>query len=192
VVLHEAAPTATPTRTRRRSPRRKRFAKEPHRITQTFLDRVQEQLGVSHAGQVWLLRDFSRKLLPVFGKMRGLWRCHLIMAEALQHLAENRQEHAGAVLSLGLQAVHQAAIDRGDWSTSTLLLPWEDPLSRQVFGAGERELEEIHAYRKALRELQTRHGMKAHGIEEEEIEDAVEKAAAGKRAGRKANKSDKK
>ena len=64
---------------------RRRFAKEPHRITQTYLDRVQEQLGVSHAGQVWLLRDFSRKLLPVFGKMRGLWRCHLIMAEALQH-----------------------------------------------------------------------------------------------------------
>ena len=115
----------------------------------------------------------------------------MIMAEALQHLAENRQEHAGAVLSLGLQAVHQAAIDRGDWSTSTLLLPWEDPLSRQVFGAGERELEEIHAYRKVLRDLQTRHGMKANGAEEEEIEEAGEKAGAAKRAGRKANNNKK-
>jgi hypothetical protein len=137
---------------------RKRFKNKPKVIVQEYLDKVQDQLGVVHGSQFWQLKDFSKKVLVQFGKMKGLWRTHHAMSEALQHLVENRPEHAAAHLALCLQAVHQVALDQGDWGNASLLIPSEDPLARPTFGAGERELESIYAYRKALRELKGRFG----------------------------------
>lgn len=49
-----------------------------------------------------------------------------------------------------------------------LILPWDDPLTKQSFGAGECELEEAHAYRRAMRELvQRRVGRVPTNLEEE-------------------------
>lgn len=63
---------------------RRRFEREPMKVMQAYLDRMQEQLSVTHASQAWSCRR----------KMRGLWRCHLIMSEALQRLIEGRRAHA--------------------------------------------------------------------------------------------------
>ena len=50
--------------------------------------------------------------------MTGLWRIHDLMSEALEHLLAGRQDHAGAMLALSLQAVHQAAVDGGQWQNA--------------------------------------------------------------------------
>ena len=119
---------------------------------------MQQQLGVVSSSQHWECRDFSRKVLVTFGKMRGLWRTHYGISEAVQHFIEGRPAHCCAHLVMLLQAIHQAAIDHGDWSTAALLVPSEDPLARAPFGAGERELQNVHAYRKAMSDLAAKFG----------------------------------
>ena len=90
------------------------------------------------------------------------------MSEALQHSVEGRPEHAAALLSLGLQSVHQAALDSGDWTSAWMILPCADPLARPTFGGSEQQMADIAQYRKALRELKVKHSAKAA---EEELDE---------------------
>ena len=54
-----------------------------------------------------------------------------------------------------LKVLHQAVLDGGNWSLASSLLPWEDPLGRDVFGGDEDELADAAAWTKSVRELQT-------------------------------------
>ena len=146
---------------------RRRYEKFPEKQSQAYLDKVMQELGIVNSAQPWLCTDFSRRVLPTFGKMRGLWRTHHGISEALQHAIEGRSAHCVAHLCALLQAIHQAAIDHGDWQVAALLVPTADPLARSQFGAGERELVDVHAYRQAMQQLQQRHAKTGHQGDEE-------------------------
>ena len=168
---------------------RRRFKKYPRRIVQSHLDRVQQELGVTHASQFWQLRDHSRKLRASFGKMVGLWRAHYIIAEALQHQLENRPDHCSATLALALEAIHQVALDDGDWLNASLMLPFEDPLAKAQFGGSEEQMAEITRYRRALKDLRSRtegSGSQPGGGPPAANEEAEE--PAGKGSGRRRGK----
>ena len=55
---------------------KRRFQNHPDRIVRAYLKMVLAQVGVTDKSQYCRMRDWSRKLLAVFGKQRGLWRCH--------------------------------------------------------------------------------------------------------------------
>ena len=137
---------------------RKRFEMKPNLILEEYVQRVQRDLGVVHASQFWVLTDHSRRIKAQFGRMHGLWRCHHGIAELVQHFLEGRVQHAAAYGALLLQALHQVALDQGDWSNAVHILPSPDPLGRAEFGAGETAMSEIAAYRRALKELKKKHG----------------------------------
>ncbi len=53
---------------------RRRFEPHPEEITRRYLKRIAVDFGVSDASQCWQPKDYSTKLLPVFGRMKGLRR----------------------------------------------------------------------------------------------------------------------
>ena len=55
-----------------------------------------------------------------------------------------------------LKALHQCAIDGGDWMSGALLVPVADPLRREEFGVTEREMQQVYSHRRAMRDLKTR------------------------------------
>ena len=93
-------------------------------------------------------------------------RYHL--SEALQMFHDSDPAHGIAMLVELHKALLQTALGGGDWSTSTLLLPTEDPLSKTVFGGESCELRNIYNYKKSLRELRSRADV--------DVEDAPEEA----------------
>ena len=128
--------------------------------------------------------EYSKKLLPQFGQYRDRWHPLYIMAEVLQHMVDGRMDHAAAHLVLGMQAIHQASPDQGTWSSAWLLLPTADPLARPVFGGSEQQMAEIANYRRALKDLQTKHEKKeADGDRPSEAHD--ESGAKAKGRGRR-------
>ncbi len=66
-----------------------------------------------------------------------------------------------------LQALHQAALDQGEWTNAQLLIPTADPLGRPEFGAGEQAMVDIAKYRRALRDLKKQHSAKADKEDED-------------------------
>ena len=78
-------------------------------------------------------------------------------------------ELLGGFLVQSLKALHQVALDRGSWRLAKDLIPTPDPLVREDFGGDERELEAIHSYHKALKELRER-GLSAAGSGSAEAE----------------------
>ena len=54
-----------------------------------------------------------------------------------------------------MKSLHQAVIDGGNWTLASSLLPWEDPLGRDVLGGDENELAAAAAWTKSVRELRS-------------------------------------
>lgn len=138
---------------------RRRVHKNPLKIVVRYRSRGLARLGIHVMPSGSLTSPFhhrmtSEKLRPTFGKMVGLWRTHYGLSEVLELLEQNRPEEAAATTVQLLKAIHQAALDGGSWSLASNLLPWEDPLGREVFGGDEDELVAAAAYTKSLRELQ--------------------------------------
>lgn len=50
----------------------RRIRQHPERIVDDYVDMLRERLGVTDRRQVWHPRDYSRKLLGRFGRMKGL------------------------------------------------------------------------------------------------------------------------
>ena len=169
--------------------RRKRFLRKPRVLTQRYLDKMQSELGITSGQQYRMPRDYSKKLLTVFGKFRGLWCAHHAVSEILQLHLQGQHDHVGAYLCLLAQSMHQSCIDQGDWSTAVMILPTEDPLNRTPFGADERQLAEIYSYRKAIRELKST-GWKAAKTDGAE-EDSTATPNEGGKGGGKHKKKDK-
>ncbi len=57
-----------------------------------------------------------------------------------------------------LSSIHQAQIENGNWENSIHLLPFQDPVSRILFGGTECELETIFNYREPLQKLRKSQG----------------------------------
>ena len=87
--------------------------------------------------------------------MVGLWRTHYGLSEVLELLEQKRTEEAAATVVQLLKSLHQAVIDGGNWTLASSLLPWEDPLGRDVFGGDENELAAAASWTKSVRELQS-------------------------------------
>jgi hypothetical protein len=136
---------------------RARIRKHPTRIVSRYLRKVKTKLGALEAGKVWRLSDYSTRLLPRFGKMRGLWRVHWLLSEVLQAALAEEYEYVKAYLVQILKCLHQVALDSGAWTTANLLLPTEDPLAPDEFGGEPEELQVAYNYVSALKELKSRH-----------------------------------
>ena len=162
---------------------RRRVERKPDKVTLAYVDRMRRDLGIVHNSQWWQATDYTKRIQVQFGNQRGMLRVHFAVSECLQEMLNGRQSHAMAHMSLICQAVHQCALDRGDWTSAQYILPGTDYLSRPDFGAGERELVEIAKYRKALKELKKTHG----GAErEQDHEGEKDEAQRNRRAKAKA------
>ena len=143
--------------------RRQRYKRHPLKPVRAFVLRTKEQLGVRDDRQVWLLKDLSVALRALFGKMTGLWRCHHLVMEALQFAVDGEPEMTALLLTQMAKALHQVALDGGDWVNAVMILQAvvPDPLRRQQFGGDEGEMEDIQRYRRAVSDLKkSMHGKK--------------------------------
>ena len=160
---------------------RRKFYNTPDLITETYMSKVLQNLGVTDARQIWHLKEFSRKLKPQFGRMNGLWRCHYAVSEALQMFVEGHTSHGIAMLVQVSKAMHQAGINQGSWEIGALLIPTEDPLGRVEFGGDAEEMYSIQSYRRSLRDLRVAMLKTPSGPDGEENTSAAPKAGAKKK-----------
>ena len=99
----------------------------------------------------------SRKLVKIFGVMRGLWRCHAASQRIIWLGLEGDVEHSVAFACQISKALHQVALDNGDWSNALPMIPVADILQEPQFGGEEVEMKMIHIYKKAWRKIKTQH-----------------------------------
>jgi len=132
---------------------RKAIKKRPGKFVKKYVERMKRRLGVLSERQFWRPADYSKMLMPVFGRMRGLWRCHYMTSEILEHALRQEHEVTCALLCQLLKCLHQVALDRGSWETSQLLWVSEDVLGRDVFGGEEAEMQVVQQFQKARKEL---------------------------------------
>ena len=78
-----------------------------------------------------------------------------MLSEILQLQIGGDYDGVTALTALACQAVHQVGLDKGSWENAVFIIPTSDPLSRPVFGADEQTLQEVHRYRRALKELRS-------------------------------------
>ena len=136
---------------------RRRYRVHPRKLAAEYETHCKSLLRVTDSRQVWCYRDVSTKLRKKFGKMVGLWRCHLALQEIVQLLADRDVDHAHAFAVSFAKALHQVALDRGSWDSAALMIPVADALEEPSFGGSERELAAVHSYRKAMRDLKSKH-----------------------------------
>ena len=78
---------------------------------------------------------------------------HFHASHILGLMLKDRPRVAEAYLVQLLRALHQVAIDGGQWDTGTLLLPTPDPIYRYQFGGTEEDLEVIAGYQDTIEKL---------------------------------------
>ena len=116
-----------------------------------YIRDVEETLGVSR-DTPYLLTDFTRKIS--WGKHRTLMRLHWATSDTLQLLLRGKVDRAALQLTQTLRALHQCALDNGEWRTAWLLLHLPDPAERPKFGGDAHQLEVVASYVKAMSELE--------------------------------------
>ncbi len=172
---------------------RRRFRRAPLRVLIRYRKRVMRRLGVEilangQSSAPWQHTDYSLKLKPVFGRMAGLWRMHFTLSRLLS-LAESQQpELLAGTLVQALKALHQVAIDGGSWSNAALLLPWEDPLSKELWAGSDGEMEAAVKYTRGVKDLSLKVALR-EGVPDAvpELDDAA--AEPGKGQGRGARRA---
>ena len=151
--------------------------KNHKKLLKNYNSRVKERLGVTHASQAWLYRDYSLRLVKNFGKLRGLWRCHYALSDILQAaVSDDKAKYLGNTMQM-LKCLHQVALDNGSWHQGQLLLPDPDPLAQDEFGGDPNELQVVHKYSQALKDLKSK---KQHGTGDHEDDDGKEPKGGGK------------
>jgi hypothetical protein len=142
----------------------RRLRRNSHNSLKKYRVFVKSKIGVANEKQVWRYSDHSKEIRNSFGKMKGLWRCHFLLNEIIQALDDGDSNEAAMLAIQSAKALHQVALDKGDWSNALLMIPLSDPIGRADFGGEEEELVHVHGYRKALSDLKSK--VKAE-IEEE-------------------------
>ena len=89
-----------------------------------------------------------------------------MIAEMLEFQLAGDTIHAAAYNVQCLQTLLQVALDGGDWTVAVHLLPIQNPLERAEFGGDEDELQCVHSYQKALKELRSKMHLAQHHAEE--------------------------
>lgn len=160
---------------------RRRFKNRPNEIVKNYRLKVLEDLNIfNERQQLWRYRDLSLTLRRAFGKMRGLWRVHVMASDILQLWEEEQPAHARAMLVQLLKGLHQVAIDGGSWQNANRIIPSRDPYEIVEFAGEEREPEAVQKYNKGVKYL--RSGNNLLDSEEEAKQDAGKENAQSKRA----------
>ena len=147
---------------------RKQLKKNPDKVTAAHVLMMKDRLGVTDARMIWHPTDYSRRLLPKFGRMRGMWRVHYMTSELLAALLQKRVAEATALVCQLQKVLLQLVLDGGDWSSAMLLWPSHDPLGSEDFGGSVTEMAAVHKYKKAVAELKSRFRSSAQDDEEDE------------------------
>ena len=116
--------------------------------------------------------------------MRGLWRCHLIFAEALEGQVQGKYEYVAALLVQAQKCLLQVALDGGSWTNAHHLLPFADPVSAEEFGGTPVEMMAVHSFNKALTELKRQKSSRNKRSDDEPEQVAPPPGTAGRGAGR--------
>ena len=95
------------------------------------------KLGVTSDKLYGNYREYSKRLSGRFGRLKGLYRVHYMVSEALQTYEEHSPAVCRAMLVQLLKCLHQTAIDGGGWTLGFLMWPQEDPLASEPFGGEE-------------------------------------------------------
>ena len=119
----------------------------------------------------WTYRDVSKRV--PWGKLRSLHRIDAYLGDILQRLKSGDTSGAVVIVTQLKKAMHQVALDGGDWRTGALMVPVLDPLGRSEFGGAEAEIEVISAYKRAMQELH-----RGHKFVQQDRETGLEGAAA--------------
>ena len=93
----------------------------------------------------------SRKLVKIFGVMRGLWRCDAASPRIIWLALEGDLEHSFAFACQISMAFHQVVLETPDWSNALQRIPAEDILREARLGSEELGMEMILSYVEALR-----------------------------------------
>jgi hypothetical protein len=129
---------------------KQRFEAQPDEVIQDYCNEVMSKLGAS-PGDAWRLWHYTEKIQ--FKQMLGLKRIHWHLSRALEYgLAGNQKAHQAYCVQI-LRGIHQSVLDGGGWENASLILPGEDPCSRDRFGATEAELQAIASYKDAQRRI---------------------------------------
>ena len=129
---------------------RKRMRRKPLRYIKQYIKEVEEELGVE-GGKAYTLHDFGRKIS--WAKQRSLQRMHYLLSEILTLLLQKKYERAGLQTMLGLRALHQTALDQGDWSLSWLLTHLPNVWDRKQWGGSAEELANVASYLRSMEDL---------------------------------------
>lgn len=129
---------------------RKRMRRKPLHYIKQYIKEVEEELGVE-GGKAYTLHDFGRKIS--WGKQRSLQRMHYLLSEILALLLQKKYERASLQTMLGLRALHQTALDQGDWSLSWMLTHLPNVWDRKQWGGSAEELANVASYLRSMEEL---------------------------------------
>ena len=129
---------------------RRRMQKKPLKYVKHYVREIEEELGVDN-GKPYNLHDIGRRVS--WGKQKSLQRTHYILSEVLTLLLQKKYERATLQTMLGLRAIHQTALDQGDWSLSWLLTHLPNVWDRKQWGGSAEELGNVAAYLRSMEEL---------------------------------------
>lgn len=157
--------------------------RRPERHIRRYIQEVEDQLGVSKDSS-YLLTDYTRKL--AWGKHRTLMRVHFALSHLLQTLLKGNVSQGALEVTQLLRAVHQCALDQGEWKTAWLLLDLADPLEKPRFGGEAQQLELVASYVRAMADLEKKN--RNNPNEKGDDETAGKGKGAGEKNGKKAEK----
>ncbi len=149
---------------------RKGFRRHPNRVMRRYVRRIRARLVGTDTSKPWRFQDYSLKQVRLFGKLRGLWRVHFVLSEILETQLSGKHEVATALVIQLQKCLQQVALDRGSWAQGELLLETEDPLGREAFAAEPEELENIHKWMRAMKEVKTKSTVSPDSSEDQEEE----------------------
>ncbi len=127
----------------------------PRRVVERCRRDAKEKLGVVSDEQPWHHRDFSKRVTPIFERMRGLCRAHHMLSEVLRQLEQNQPDVAMALTARVQKSLVQCALDHS-WSSAVLLWPHPHQLGGEEWGGREAEMKAVARYRKAIFELNSK------------------------------------
>ena len=129
---------------------RQRPLTHPKKVSQEYVKYAMDLLGARPVNR-WQLWETTPEI--PWGRMRGLYRCHFHGSHILALMMSGQHAEAEASLCAFLRALHQTAIDEGNWSTTHMMLPVRDPFFKEEFGGTQQQLEAIHASKDAVSKL---------------------------------------
>eukprot|EP00435_Cladocopium_sp_Y103_P057446 s2110_g19.t1 len=106
----------------------KKMFEDPVRHVRKFIRGLEDELGAKD--RPFRVVDYNRRIQ--WGKQRNLQRCHYLVSVVMENLLREEPERAALQCALTLQALHQAALDNGDWQVAWLLTHVEDPFQKAV------------------------------------------------------------